>query len=955
MRYVQLLCRETTSFHVPRYSSWADESKVVSSIIRNEITLKPVKPNADEVLFKYTAKLEKNSIRSGVYDVIVATLSDTKFRLRLLPQYANKVFICSFRNNALVVCSSYFEDYIPNATHIEGSAQELLLKNVRFTELSPLQYAEVKGSILTEIETFLSQNESLAARAHAQLEPWYEYLDWTKKRIAKNNFELYGKVKAITPKRITIKFNEITKKQRTYMMKLSPKILVGVDSRSRDYADVEYDFDRTDKISDKNTIVFIHDNVAAKVNEEFCMRFEDVGSKIQCERLEKSIRDLDACEKPKVIKVASWLFNIKNTRAKAELCKDIVFSPGRQLNDEQKAAVKQILNTEDVSFILGPPGTGKTTVIAEAITQITKQGKTVLLSSQSNDAIDNALGRLDNTLDVRAIRMARNISADNPYSIENMALNLSRKLAETLRTGMGKSKNWISNQAYFFEKYDTFSDTEKQLADIAVKCYQKYPKNQDEYNAIYREYKAGFEGNREFVRVAPYIFTGHASDKQILRYIILQENWNESFKYIVQKLATWTEKGSSTTEIKQEMKRQKALMTCFGNIEKILQSNMCTEAEDIEIFNKGYNEELQDRLIKTSNVYGITCNSNFDKLLNKFLDSSNIECDYAIIDEVSKATLPEILSCLLRVKHVILVGDHHQLPPVFMADDDEVEEAPDLVYKFRELITNTVFKQLYNSAPAHAKCMLKKQYRMHNEIANIVTTQFYRDQHQQPLLENGLDDTISDTAKNHGLTVMLGQKKLIVPEHHLYWIDTTPKAGSSKEFYEQQAGTSKYNNCEINVIEKVLELIDSTAEKHFNVGVISFYAAQNKKMRQTIGKAPFENLKVDVDTVDKFQGQERDIIIISMVRSLPRRRITSNNSFFKAFERLNVAFSRAQKLLIVVASAAFCERQNVSIPAMSSDDASIDDITTVSERFIYRDIIEAIKKNGGFIGMGDIL
>ena len=74
------------------------------------------------------------------------------------------------------------------------------------------------------------------------------------------------------------------------------------------------------------------------------------------------------------------------------------------MNEEQELAVRGALAAKDVFLIQGPPGTGKTTVISEIINQATEKGERVLLASQSNLAVDNALGRFANTPNIRPIR-----------------------------------------------------------------------------------------------------------------------------------------------------------------------------------------------------------------------------------------------------------------------------------------------------------------------------------------------------------------------------------------------------------------------------------------------------------------------------------------------------------------------------------------------------------------------
>ena len=124
--------------------------------------------------------------------------------------------------------------------------------------------------------------------------------------------------------------------------------------------------------------------------------------------------------------VSDWLFDIskaaKNPRALPEL-EHPALSP---LNEEQALAVRGALAAEDVFLIQGPPGTGKTTVIAEIINQATESGQRVLVASQSNLAVDNALGRFANTPNIRPIRRYAQSAEVDPDAEKFLEANVIR-------------------------------------------------------------------------------------------------------------------------------------------------------------------------------------------------------------------------------------------------------------------------------------------------------------------------------------------------------------------------------------------------------------------------------------------------------------------------------------------------------------------------------------------------
>jgi len=115
--------------------------------------------------------------------------------------------------------------------------------------------------------------------------------------------------------------------------------------------------------------------------------------------------------------LSSYLFDITAAKPPAALA-DIADNQWfrRDLNEDQKLAVRKMISTPDLAMVQGPPGTGKTTMIAEAIWQFVRQGKKVLVVSQANLAVDNALERLAQAPAVRAIRLGRKGEKDHPFS-----------------------------------------------------------------------------------------------------------------------------------------------------------------------------------------------------------------------------------------------------------------------------------------------------------------------------------------------------------------------------------------------------------------------------------------------------------------------------------------------------------------------------------------------------------
>ncbi len=380
-------------------------------------------------------------------------------------------------------------------------------------------------------------------------------------------------------------------------------------------------------------------------------------------------------------------------------------------------------------------------------------------------------------------------------------------------------------------------------------------------------------------------------------------------------------------------------------------------------------EYILERYLENCNVVGITCNENPRIIHNKGFNNF----DVAIIDEVSKATPSELLFPMSIAKKVILVGDHRQLPPVFsfsqersiqeeFEQTEESGEQNNLLTKrnferFKKMVTASLFKDYFEMADDSIKQSLFTQFRMHTQIMDVINF-FY---------ENRLIQGISnpDKERNHNLFIdAVDGTSFIKPERHAIWIDSS-KDQYGKVNLEEQSGTSRINQLEINIIYKLLEKLNEELLKQgFNkknrkdVGVISFYGRQVGLLKRKIGfwqkrLKTFEALKIDVNSVDRFQGKENSIVIVSMVRNKkinPKYKKIKRGrdvSFVAQFERINVAFSRAQELLLIVGAKDMFFDYEVKLPKIDSEGETI--------RTVYKDIIGYLDSKACFFFADTVL
>jgi superfamily I DNA and/or RNA helicase len=350
--------------------------------------------------------------------------------------------------------------------------------------------------------------------------------------------------------------------------------------------------------------------------------------------------------------------------------------------------------------------------------------------------------------------------------------------------------------------------------------------------------------------------------------------------------------------------------------------------------------EIRKLYVKHANVIGTTCVASARK---DFMESYPI-FDVVIIDEVSKATPPELLLPMLKGKKIILVGDHHQLPPLLGDDtlDETLQEmaadTDDFAGKeeLKQLLHESLFERLFKNLPSTHKTMLGIQYRMHKTIMATIG-QFYK--HENGGLQCGLTD--SDSERDHKL-----DSANIKRSNHLLWLDMPNEPAYFEE--RMKSGKSLFNPAELKRMAELLTELDEavakakqagimSADEKKSIGVISFYGEQVKRIdRMITQELRLPNLMIRTGTVDRFQGMEMDVIMLSMVRNHDNKQ--DDIGFAKDYRRLNVALSRARELLVLIGSIKmFTERPKQR-----------------DTRQMYTNVLEVVKKQEGLRTLDEV-
>lgn len=249
-----------------------------------------------------------------------------------------------------------------------------------------------------------------------------------------------------------------------------------------------------------------------------------------------------------------------------------------------------------------------------------------------------------------------------------------------------------------------------------------------------------------------------------------------------------------------------------------------------------------------------------------------IRFDFVIVDEASQCSIPSTLIPILKGDRFILMGDHFQLPPVVISQK-AVEKGLD----------ESLMDYLAKKYP-YQICMLERQYRMNREISLLVSELFYS---SKLLADESVRDRYLDLRK----TGAQGEKVNAEALEFLHVEGRDLIKSDSKSYYNVEEAEES-----VSLALAYLEAGLSAKE----IAIITPYRAQVEYLRKLLSASERASLfeGMEVDTVDAFQGREKDLVIISSVRANEENRL----GFLSDKRRLNVSISRAKKKMILMGS-----------------------------------------------------
>ncbi|KAK6919881.1 DNA2/NAM7 helicase, helicase domain, partial [Dillenia turbinata] len=290
-------------------------------------------------------------------------------------------------------------------------------------------------------------------------------------------------------------------------------------------------------------------------------------------------------------------------------------------------------------------------------------------------------------------------------------------------------------------------------------------------------------------------------------------------------------------------------------------------------------EDIKRRLDQVK-VYAVTCLGVTSPLL------SNRRFDICIMDEAGQITIPVSLGPLMFASKFVLVGDHYQLPP--LVQSIEARENGMGISLFCRL----------SEAHPQAIAALQSQYRMCAGIMELSNSLIYGNR-----LHCGSSEIENAKLKFNTLKFSsLWLKEVLDPNRPVVFINTgfSPLSSFLSKFldklldFEEKDHITVDNPLEADIIMKVTEGLIDNGIKEEDIGIITPYNSQAKLIRQATAAS------VEIHTIDKYQGRDKDCILLSFVRS--SKNSTCASSLLGDWHRINVALTRAKKKLIMVGS-----------------------------------------------------
>lgn len=626
------------------------------------------------------------------------------------------------------------------------------------------------------------------------------------------------------------------------------------------------------------------------------------------------------------------------------------------LTKDQQEAVSIAINTPDIAVIQGPPGTGKSTVVA-VICQRLKElannddnvkkeksedyenkslNKLFLVSAFQNDTVEHIASKIytNGLPTLKAGKEVQGIKAEDAFilKMKNAVDHAIHTLAPS-KSVYRISKRLIDTKALL--EVEGNEDEIKTLISEIIKATEFSEAILDEWKQICRDFKIETDDKDKLITAVKGIRTDVASysddgfdkvrrllrtnlpftqeEKELLENAPFEDEITDDYLVELKKIQDKYLDALLAGENEVKGGVNESLISWLDSA--IMEAKSMEERayDDPDTFMVATLESLREDLFGNTQYikesiqhYALSMAATNQIAGSK--DVGDYEYDNVILEEAARSNPLDLLIPMVKAtERIIMVGDQFQLPHLLENDivDEAVEDDYELKKKYEESLFGIIFNNLENAKPIR-RITLTNQFRMHPVIGNFISNTYYDGKIKS--------DLVKPSTKLHNLQLPWAKDKVVV------FCNVSKQKG-----LERRSGKSKERLAEAErIVELLNELQRDPAYETLNIGVISFYSKQVELISEVARKYGYTELNSDgtysispqyqmtndgreklrIGSVDSFQGKEFDIVILSTVRSNDIKRIDENSSrifgFLTLANRLNVAFSRAQKLIITV-------------------------------------------------------
>ena len=580
----------------------------------------------------------------------------------------------------------------------------------------------------------------------------------------------------------------------------------------------------------------------------------------------------------KILFVEKWtaLYSYLNPSIKPkdkEFNSILIFPFG--INQSQYQAVKNSMENQ-ISVIEGPPGTGKTQTILNIIANLIYNGKSVAVVSNNNSATANVFEKLKQfDFDYICATLGRKENKENFIQNQNgLYPNFEYNENDKIEANPNKNKELIEQLEEFFNLQNNIAINKNILSELKIEIehfikqenISNLPKirNIKSLNSQkIMNIKIRLEELKRigiFLKLKLILLYGIGDFKFYKKSINEIINVYDKIYYTLKEkeLNEAIEKDSKRFEL---LSKNNIIETLKNNSISILRAylkNKYKNKKERKIFTlEDLNKKSEKFILEYPVIFSTTYS--IGKCLNK-----DFKFDYLIIDEASQVDLITGALALYNAKNAVIVGDRKQLPNVIPSDSlskiEELSKKYNIASNY-DYVKQSFLTSIIESLNYVNKVLLKEHYRCHPKIINFCNKKFY----------------------NNELVILTEDKG----EEDVMKVYITVKGSHARGHYNQR---------QIDIIDK--EIMPELKQKLSvdEIGIVSPYNEQKIRLQDAIN-----NENIQIDTVHKYQGREKDAIIITTVNN-------KISEFIDDPKMLNVAITRSKRFLRLVVSRDICEK-----------------------------------------------